>query len=216
MGRFPEALDCVERSKRLFDQVPLPEYDLARLALLFALAGCTATPPPPLVPSTPGMTVVPKEKQNEVVVGVDDDGGARALGRERGLEYTIGRSADFYGPGATTSSFNMMVLDRVAAEQDPTWLIDKDQPHSMTYTPDIGLALATLGTDPRARGQVWHLPTARARTAPMSLMSATNPSSVAVIAVTSRIRTKWAPNTQACWKDRKARWAPLTPREKPR
>ncbi|MFJ6669647.1 ABC transporter family substrate-binding protein [Actinosynnema sp. NPDC091369] len=44
---------------------------LAVVAAL-ALAGCTATPPPPLVPSTPGMTVVPKEKQNEVVVGVDD------------------------------------------------------------------------------------------------------------------------------------------------
>ncbi|NUT47649.1 MAG: ABC transporter family substrate-binding protein [Saccharothrix sp.] len=44
------------------------------LALVAALtlAGCTATPPPPLVPSTPGMTVVPKEKQNEIVVGVDD------------------------------------------------------------------------------------------------------------------------------------------------
>ncbi|WP_447005678.1 ABC transporter family substrate-binding protein [Saccharothrix isguenensis] len=38
----------------------------------FALVGCTATPPPPLVPSTPGMTVVPKEKQNEIVVGMDD------------------------------------------------------------------------------------------------------------------------------------------------
>lgn len=37
MGRFPEALDCVERAKRLFDQVPLPEYDLARLALVKAL-----------------------------------------------------------------------------------------------------------------------------------------------------------------------------------
>lgn len=34
MGRYPEALDFVERSKRLFDQVPLPEYDLARLALV--------------------------------------------------------------------------------------------------------------------------------------------------------------------------------------
>lgn len=44
---------------------------LAVVAAL-ALAGCTATPPPPLVPSTPGMTVVPKEKQNEIVVGVDD------------------------------------------------------------------------------------------------------------------------------------------------
>jgi tetratricopeptide (TPR) repeat protein len=37
MGRYPEALDYVERSKRLFDQVPLPEYDLARLALVKAL-----------------------------------------------------------------------------------------------------------------------------------------------------------------------------------
>jgi tetratricopeptide (TPR) repeat protein len=37
MGRYPEALECVERSKRLFGQVPLPEYDLARLALVEAL-----------------------------------------------------------------------------------------------------------------------------------------------------------------------------------
>ena len=31
-GRYPEALEVADRSKRLFDQVPLPEYDLARLA----------------------------------------------------------------------------------------------------------------------------------------------------------------------------------------
>jgi tetratricopeptide (TPR) repeat protein len=36
MGRYPEALELTERSKRLFDQVPLPEYDLARLALVKA------------------------------------------------------------------------------------------------------------------------------------------------------------------------------------
>lgn len=32
MGRYPEALEIADKSKRLFDQVPLPEYDLARLA----------------------------------------------------------------------------------------------------------------------------------------------------------------------------------------
>jgi tetratricopeptide (TPR) repeat protein len=37
MGRYPEALELAERSRRLFDQVPLPEYDLARLALVKAL-----------------------------------------------------------------------------------------------------------------------------------------------------------------------------------
>jgi tetratricopeptide (TPR) repeat protein len=36
MGRYPEALEFTDRSKRLFDQVPLPEYDLARLALVKA------------------------------------------------------------------------------------------------------------------------------------------------------------------------------------
>ena len=34
MGRYPEALDCIDRAKRLFDQVPLPEYDLARVAIV--------------------------------------------------------------------------------------------------------------------------------------------------------------------------------------
>lgn len=85
-------------------------------------------------------------------------------GRQRGLHFTVGRSADFYGPGASMSTFNMLALDRVAAGQEPTWLIDSNQPHSMTYTRDIGPALATLGTDARARGKVWHVPTAPART----------------------------------------------------
>lgn len=36
MGRHPEALDYVDRAKRLFEQVPLPEYDLARVATVKA------------------------------------------------------------------------------------------------------------------------------------------------------------------------------------
>jgi tetratricopeptide (TPR) repeat protein len=36
MGRHLEALDFVEHSRRLFEQVPLPEYDLARLAVVKA------------------------------------------------------------------------------------------------------------------------------------------------------------------------------------
>ncbi|HEV7764736.1 MAG TPA: tetratricopeptide repeat protein [Thermoanaerobaculia bacterium] len=36
MGRYPEALEFTEHSKRLFGQVPMPEYDLARLALVKA------------------------------------------------------------------------------------------------------------------------------------------------------------------------------------
>lgn len=36
VGRYPEALEFARRSRRLFAQVPLPEYDLARLALVEA------------------------------------------------------------------------------------------------------------------------------------------------------------------------------------
>ena len=82
----------------------------------------------------------------------------------RGDDVTTARSADYYGPGATTSVFNGFVLDKVAAGRRSTWLYDADQPHSLTYTPDIGRALAVLGTDDRARGRTWHLPTAPALT----------------------------------------------------
>ncbi|WP_405181824.1 NAD-dependent epimerase/dehydratase family protein [Nocardia sp. NBC_01377] len=79
---------------------------------------------------------------------------------ERGLVYTVGRSADFYGPGATTSVFNTFALDKIAVGKDGTWLYDADKPHSLTFTPDIGNALTILGADPAARGSIWHLPTA--------------------------------------------------------
>ncbi|HYI13384.1 MAG TPA: tetratricopeptide repeat protein [Thermoanaerobaculia bacterium] len=36
MGRHPEALNVVDRAKRLFEQVPLPEYDLARVSFVKA------------------------------------------------------------------------------------------------------------------------------------------------------------------------------------
>jgi nucleoside-diphosphate-sugar epimerase len=80
----------------------------------------------------------------------------------RGLRLTVGRSADFYGPGAHTSVFNSFALANIAKGKKPLWLFDAHQPHSMTYTPDIARALTTLGTDPRAIGRSWHLPTAPA------------------------------------------------------
>jgi nucleoside-diphosphate-sugar epimerase len=57
-----------------------------------------------------------------------------------------------------------MVTDNVAAGKSPVWMLDASQPHSMTYTPDIGEALALLGTSAPASGSVWHVPTAPALT----------------------------------------------------
>lgn len=84
--------------------------------------------------------------------------------RTDGLQVSIGRSADFYGPGATTSAFNNFVVNAVADGKRPTWFVDATQPHALSYTPDIGEALAVLGTDPRGRTGIWHLPTAPALT----------------------------------------------------
>ena len=36
---------------------------------------------------------------------------------------------------------------------------DPDAPHSWTHVPDIASALITLGTDDRAWGRPWHVPT---------------------------------------------------------
>lgn len=83
---------------------------------------------------------------------------------ERGLSLTVARSADFYGPGATTSVFNGFVLDRIAVGKRPTWMLYANLPHSLTYTPDIGNALALLGSTEQVRGTTWHLPTAPAHT----------------------------------------------------
>jgi nucleoside-diphosphate-sugar epimerase len=111
-----------------------------------------------------------------------------AAARESGLRYAVARSADFYGPGAATSVFNTFVLDRIRAGKKPLWLLDAQQPHSMTYTPDIGRALAVLGTDPRAMGQTWHLPTAPPLTGEeyMALASG-SPSSKTMSATTMRM-----------------------------
>src|SRR5690606_12429935 len=56
--------------------------------------------------------------------------------------------------------FNRMAVDNVVRGKRPVWLFDASKPHSMTYTPDIGRALAVIGTDERAAGKTWHLPTA--------------------------------------------------------
>ncbi|MET4639015.1 NAD-dependent epimerase/dehydratase family protein [Mycetocola sp. 2940] len=115
-------------------------------------------PPQPMTESSP---IRPCSRKGEVRASL-----LRMLdaAQEKGLVYTVARSADFYGPGAATSVFNTFVLDRIRDGKEPIWLFDARQPHSMTYTPDIGRALAVLGTDRRAWGRTWHLPTAPALT----------------------------------------------------
>ncbi len=80
---------------------------------------------------------------------------AAAAGRVR---VAIGRASDFFGAGATQSTLGERVFGNAVAGKRADFIGNPDLPHTYSYVPDIAAGLATLGTDKRAAGQVWHLP----------------------------------------------------------
>ncbi len=81
-------------------------------------------------------------------------------GKEQGLQVLIARAADFYGPGIKGNSvLTETVFNNLKIGKKANWLGSIKYKHSFTYTPDAGKAVAMLGNDPDAYGQVWHLPT---------------------------------------------------------
>jgi len=85
---------------------------------------------------------------------------AHAAGRIRATE---ARASDFIGAGAR-SLFNDMIAPAVLAGKVATAPVNFDVPHSVTFTGDVGRTMAVLGTDERAWGRAWHVPTAPATT----------------------------------------------------
>jgi len=79
--------------------------------------------------------------------------------RKGNISGLIARSSEFYGPGATNSFVHPLVFELLRDGKKAVWLANDQVPHSMTYTPDIGRALAMLGNSSFACGQVWHMPT---------------------------------------------------------
>jgi nucleoside-diphosphate-sugar epimerase len=81
---------------------------------------------------------------------------AAGAGRVR---VAIGRASDFFGPGVTQgSTLGERVFGNALAGKRADFIGHPGLPHTYSYVPDIAAGLATLGTDPRAAGQVWHLP----------------------------------------------------------
>jgi nucleoside-diphosphate-sugar epimerase len=75
------------------------------------------------------------------------------------VRIAIGRASDFFGPGVTQgSTLGERVFGNALAGRRADFIGNPDLPHTYSYVPDIAAGLATLGTDPRAAGQVWHLP----------------------------------------------------------
>src|ERR1700761_3421998 len=81
-----------------------------------------------------------------------------AAGARRG-RIAIGRASDFFGPGVTAgSTLGERVFGNALAGRRADLIGNPGLPHSYSYVPDVAAGLATLGTDARAAGQVWHLP----------------------------------------------------------
>ncbi len=74
------------------------------------------------------------------------------------VRIAIGRASDFFGAGVTESTLGERVFANALAGRRADFLGNPDLLHTYSYVPDIAAGLATLGTDERAVGGVWHLP----------------------------------------------------------
>jgi nucleoside-diphosphate-sugar epimerase len=74
------------------------------------------------------------------------------------VRIAIGRASDFFGAGTTESALGERVFGNAVAGKRADFIGNPDLPHTYSYVPDIAAGLATLGTDERAVGGVWHLP----------------------------------------------------------
>ena len=80
---------------------------------------------------------------------------ASSAGRVR---VAIGRASDFFGAGVTETTLGERVFANALAGKRADFIGNPDLLHTYSYVPDIAAGLATLGTDARAVGEVWHLP----------------------------------------------------------
>jgi nucleoside-diphosphate-sugar epimerase len=80
-----------------------------------------------------------------------------AAHRSGSLRVAIGRASDYYGPGGINTIAGTTVFAAALGGKVARWVGPLDQPHSLSYLPDIAKGLVMLGNDGRADGQAWHL-----------------------------------------------------------
>jgi nucleoside-diphosphate-sugar epimerase len=81
-----------------------------------------------------------------------------AAHRQGRVRSTMGRASDYYGPGGVNTVLGSTIFAAAVAGKTARWVGDLDQPHTVSYLPDIAAGLVTLGERPQADGRAWHLP----------------------------------------------------------
>jgi nucleoside-diphosphate-sugar epimerase len=79
------------------------------------------------------------------------------------IRATEARGSDYIGPGSQ-SLLGDLVVPRIQAGKS-VWLVgNPDVDHTFTYTEDMAATLIAIGSDPRAWGRAWHVPSAMTMT----------------------------------------------------
>ena len=104
----------------------------------------------------------PPSKKGAIRVGMWEDAlAAHEAGRVR---VTEARASDYVGPGlGDTAHLGDRCVPRVIAGKSVALVGDLDAPHSWSYIDDVCATLVVLGTDDRALGRAWHVPTLPAK-----------------------------------------------------
>lgn len=111
-------------------------------------------------------------KETDALVSPGKKGQARAAMWNQAIEahragrvrVTEARASDFIGPRVLDANMGTRVVDNVLAGKAVGLMGKLDVPHAITAMRDVGVAMAVLGTDERALGRAWHVPTAPAQT----------------------------------------------------
>ena len=80
------------------------------------------------------------------------------------LRATLARASDFFGPGVKDAALGERTIPKVLKGKKVALLGRVDQPHSVSFMPDVTRTLVTIGLDPRAWGTAWLVPNAPAVT----------------------------------------------------
>ena len=96
-----------------------------------------------------------RSRITEELLGVNMSGRVRT---------TLVRASDFYGPRTRNAMLGERVFPMALAGKPAQLLGNIDQPHTYTYVPDFASALIRVGEDDGALNQIWHVPSAPART----------------------------------------------------
>lgn len=74
------------------------------------------------------------------------------------IRATEARGSDYVGPGAQ-SHLGDRVVPRLVAGKNVRVIGSPDRPHSWTYTRDMARTLVAIGSNEKAWGRAWHVPT---------------------------------------------------------